>query len=182
MSDNNNDCPVEDFVSVLANTTLELEFEQNLEDIETDIEVTVGYESNYYTVSVDPGLTRLEWQLTVSEFVDDHLDEDEQKALFYYLRDEMLSSDTLTPAEINVPLPDEDEPTVAEVEVEPEEATTVPSIEPEEAPAASPATETVMASGIELRKQIESLLADEEAVAQVVMAMVNSGFAVSRVK
>ena len=181
MSDNN-ECPVEDFMGGYGKTNLCLEFEQNLEDIETDVEVTVGYETNYFSTSVDPGMTSLEWQLPVSEFVDDYLDEDEQKALFYYLRDELLSSDTLTPAEINVPLPDEDEPTVAEVEVEPEEATTVPSLEPEEAPAASPATETVMASGIELRKQIESLLADEEAVAQVVMAMVNSGFAVSRVK
>jgi hypothetical protein len=175
MSDNNKD-PVEGFMAGYGKHMLELEFQHEVGEVETEIEVQVGYESNYYTVEVEPGNQDVTISMSAKEFVEEHLDMDETTALFYFLRDHVIAEGYLTEHDVY--------PHKAESSTD-EEATTVPEVvdttaaevvEPEEVVAEQPL------SGVALRQDIERLLADEEAVAQVVMAMVNSGFAVSRVK
>jgi len=181
MSDNNKD-PVEGFMAGYGKHMLELEFQHDVGEVETEIEVQVGYESNYYTIEVEPGEQDVSISVSAKEFVEEHLNVAETTALFYFLRDHVIAEGYLTesdvyphkaassPVEDATTVPEVVDTTAAEV-VEP-----VEPVEPEEVVGEQPLT------GVALRQDIERLLADEEAVAQVVMAMVNSGFAVSRVK
>lgn len=174
MSDNNKD-PVEGFMAGYGKHMLELEFQHELGEVMTEVEVTVGYESNLYTVEVEPGEQDVSISISAKEFVEEHLDADETTALFYFLRDHVIDEGYLTRSDVYPHMATsstvEDATTTVSCQVTQQEA-----VEPEEVTAEPPLT------GVALRKEIERLLADEEAVAQVVMAMVNSGFGVSLVK
>lgn len=175
MRDNNKD-PVEGFMAGYGDQRLVLEFQHNVGEMETEVEVTVGYESNLYTVEVEPGEQDVAISISTKEFVEEHLNLEETTALFYFLRDHVIAEGYLTESDVYP-----HKATSSTVE----NPTTVPEVvdtaaaeivEPEEVAAKPPLT------GVALRFEVERLLADQEAVAQVVMAMVNSGFAVSRVK
>lgn len=138
-------------------------------ECEFEFEVTVGNESNWYTVQESPGAIEVRESFLVSEFVSDLLSAEERKALFFVLRDQMLADEELEREAVFTD--PEAVTTSAETPVETSVETSVET------------AEARLPVGADLGKYIEEkIIESDDDLPHILTALINSGFGVYRTR
>ena len=166
MNDNNEN-PVETFMQPYDYTDAKIRlcFLHEPGQCEFELEVTVGDESNWYTVQESLGAIEVSESFLVSEFVSDLLSAEERKALFFVLRDHMLADEEL-----------ERETVFTDPEAVTTSAETPVETSVETAEARLPV-------GADLGKYIEEkIIESDDDLPHILTALINSGFGVYRTR